>query len=203
LTEHAFAAPGRLLDPEVLRRITPEGGNDALQGSNLKLLTQLVDLGVFQRLAEAGQLRGRGAVYLGVDLLSDLNGALFAELAAANVEIGFYRRELQRSYVVLLVTLAQAKEREGRAGRKPEYPAPDRLPTARGEPLAQESLSSDLANAGRESRTAQGRPSEFRAAVREAARELSRRIESAQERVRDRATAAHLADLRQELGTIP
>jgi hypothetical protein len=202
LSERAFAGPGRLLDAEALRRIAPAGGPDAVQGSNLKLLTQLIDPEVFQRLAEAGTLGGRGDAYLGVDLLSDLNGALFTELGGGEIEVDFYRRELQRSYVTLLATLARAEEAERKLDRKPGYRPPDRLPTLRLGPLPSEMLSSELSTAGREARLARGRPSEFRAAVRDAALGLSRRIEAAQPKVRDRATAAHLADLLGELGKI-
>jgi hypothetical protein len=202
LCEHAFASPGRLLDADVLLRIAPEGTADVLQGSNLKLLAQLLDPSVFQRLAEAQTLRAGRDAYLGLDLLSDLNGALFAELSGAQVEIGLYRRDIQRNYVTLLVSLFQEKAEERKPAHKPGYRPPDQLPELRREPLVVGALSSELGTAGREARLARGRPSEFRAALRSAAQALSRRIELAQSKARDRATAAHLTDLLKELGTI-
>jgi hypothetical protein len=205
LCARAFASPGRLLDPEVLLRSAPEGWADAVQGSNLKLLTQLIDPGVFQRLSEAQALRTPTGAYLGVDLLADLNDALFSELADADIAIGLYRREIQRSYVTLLVALAREKEEPGkpmrRPYRSPDQP-PDRLPAGHGPALMQDGAPPDLAAAGRASRLAPGHPSEFRAALLDAAQTLSRRIKGAQPKVHDRATAAHLADLLKALGEI-
>lgn len=205
LCARAFASPGRLLDPEVLLRAAPEGWADAVQGSNLKLLTQLIDPGVFQRLSEAQALRTPTGAYLGVDLLADLNDGLFSELADADIAIGLYRREIQRSYVTLLVALAREKEEPGkpmrRPYRSPDQP-PDRLPAGHGPALMQDGAPPDLAAAGRASRLAPGHPSEFRAALLDAAQTLSRRIKGAQPKVHDRATAAHLADLLKALGEI-
>jgi hypothetical protein len=59
---------------------------------------------VFQRMAEAATLPGAAGTYQGVDLLLDLNEGLFRELKQANPVIDLYRRELQRSYVNLLVS---------------------------------------------------------------------------------------------------
>ncbi len=202
LNRHAFGGAGRLLDPAVLRRIAPQGAADALQGSNLELLQQLVDPAVFQRLTEASLLDLRGDAYLGVDLLDDLNHGLFAELGGANIEIGPYRRAVQRNYVTLLGTLGRPKERDEAAIRKPKGRPPDQLPRLRSEPLPPAILASDLAKAAREARSGQGRPSEFRAAVRAAALDLSAWIEAAQEKAHAPATAAHLADLLYELRTL-
>jgi hypothetical protein len=197
LNQRAFAGPGRLLDPEVLLRIKPEGGPDVLQGSNLKLLSQLLDPGVFHRLADAPPLRGHEG-YAGVDLLSDLSDGLFAELGGRQVEVGVYRRELQRGYVGLLVTLAREPPAERKRQAEPALRSPGAFPEAR--TTAQRgALSSELEAAGREARLARGRPSEFRAAVRSEAQQLTRRIEAAQPKAKDRTAAAHLADLLVEL----
>jgi hypothetical protein len=48
-------------------------------------------------------------------------------------------------------------------------------------------------------RSVPDRPSEFRAAVRAAAEDLSQYIREAAERTRDRVTAAHLAELLRKL----
>ena len=53
LLERAFPTPTALLAPEVLRRIVPAGGAAPLHGSNLELLRQLIDPGVFERMTEA------------------------------------------------------------------------------------------------------------------------------------------------------
>ena len=69
LIERGFTRPDALLDPQVLWRIAPYGGADALQDTNQKLLAQLVNEDVFHRMAEAatfpgavGTLPGCGAV---------------------------------------------------------------------------------------------------------------------------------------------
>jgi hypothetical protein len=201
LNERAFAGPAHLLDPEVLQRIKPEGGPDALRGSNLKLLSQLVDPGVFQRLAEAPLLRRHQQGYAGVDLLTDLNDGLFAELGSRDVDIGIYRRDLQRSYVTLLVALAQEAPPERKPEAKPDHRPADGFPAASTTPRPW-ALSSELEAAGREARLARGRPSEVRAAVRSAAQQLARRIDEARSKAKDRTTAAHLGDLLVELRTL-
>ena len=96
------------------------GWLDPLQGSNIKLLEQLLDPGVFHRLAEAtiwaspySGYTSTPTPYLGPDLLRDLNERLFEELSQPRVEIGFYRRELQRNYIHVLVS-GKEGETEGK-----------------------------------------------------------------------------------------
>jgi len=197
LAERAFATPARLLDPDVLRRIMPVGGSDLLQGSNVKLLERLLDPGVFQRLGEATLLAPDATPYLGPELLRDLNDGVFEELARAPVEVGFYRRELQRNYVQLLVSFTQARPEPRRVPQQDT----DAWPV---EPWVQADLrtpglDSRLAASARDLRSVPDRPSEFRAAVRAAAEVLSQHIREAAERTRDRVTAAHLAELLRKL----
>ncbi len=47
LVDRGFIEPKPLLDPDVLNRITPTGGTDPLQGSNVDLLRRLIDPAVF------------------------------------------------------------------------------------------------------------------------------------------------------------
>ena len=193
LVARGFATPARLLDPNVLRRIVPDGGSDPLQGSNLKLLQRLLDPGLLQRLAGATLLLPGATPYLGPDLLHDLDQGLFEELRRLPVEVGFYRRELQRNYVQLLVAYTRG------------MPTPQPVPAKDVDAWPLESraqagpsssgLYSELAAAARDFRSTAERPSEFRAAARTAAEELSQRIKEASERTRDRVTAAHLAEL--------
>ena len=104
LLDRGFTRPDALLDPQVLWRIAPYGGSDAIQDTNQKLLLQLVDRDVFQRMSEAATFPGADGTYQGVDLLLDLNEGLFRELSQAHPVIDLYRRDLQRSYVNLLVS---------------------------------------------------------------------------------------------------
>jgi hypothetical protein len=60
-------------------------------------------------------------------------------------------------------------------------------------------LSSPLAETAQQYKSAKGRPSEFRAALRRGVKDLATRIDAALAKVRDVDTAAHLKDLRAEL----
>ena len=104
LIERGFVRPAALLDPELLWRMAPNGGADALQDTNQALLEQIIDSGVFQRMAEAESFPGARGSYQGADLLRDLNQGLFSELKQPEPVIDLYRRELQRRYVGLLVS---------------------------------------------------------------------------------------------------
>mgnify|MGYP001331166450 CR=1 FL=1 len=103
LLERGFTRPDALLDEQVLWRIAPYGRTDALQDTNVKLLAQIVDQDVFQRMAEGATFPGAVGSYQGVDLLLDLNEGLFRELKQAQPGIDLYRRDLQRSYVSILM----------------------------------------------------------------------------------------------------
>jgi hypothetical protein len=104
LLERGFTRPDALLDPEILWRVAPYGGTDALQDSNQKLLAQLVDRDVFHRMAEASTFPGTAGSYQGAELLRDLNDGLFSELKQTRPVIDLYRRDVQRAYVELLVS---------------------------------------------------------------------------------------------------
>jgi hypothetical protein len=110
LLERGFTRPDALLDPQVLWRMAPYGGADALQDTNQKLLAQLVNEDVFHRMAEAATFPGAVGTYQGADLLYDLNDGLFIELMQARPVIDLYRRDLQRAYVKLLVSSLSSSE---------------------------------------------------------------------------------------------
>jgi len=110
LLERGFTRPDALLDPQVLWRLAPHGGANALQDTNKKLLAQLVNEDVFHRMAEAATFPGAVGAYQGVDLLLDLNDGLFSELKQARPTIDLYRRDLQRGYVTLLVSSLSSSE---------------------------------------------------------------------------------------------
>jgi hypothetical protein len=202
LLDSAFTKPKALLDPDVLMRIAPTGGADPLQGSNVKLLSQLLRPSVFNRMAEAKALAPAKPAYGGIDMLRDLNQGLFAELKDAQPVIDYYRRTLQRNYVTLLMVSSGAADDPQEASSsiddgqvevgsaRPRRPAVSR-------DLAY--LSSPLADTARQFKFAKGRPSEFRAALRRGVSDLIARIDAAVAKVRDVETASHLKDLRAEL----
>ena len=69
--------------------MAPYGGADAVQDTNQKLLAQLIDKDVFNRMAEAATFPGAVGTYQGADLLRDLNDGLFSELKQARPVIDF------------------------------------------------------------------------------------------------------------------
>jgi hypothetical protein len=201
LVSKAFSKPDALLDPEVLMRIAPTGGADPLQGSNVKVLSQVLRPSVFHRMAEAKALSPGKPGYTGIDMLKDLNEGLFAELKEGRPAIDFYRRTLQRNYVMLLLVGSGAIEDPQSASSNLDDAQGDRgsvrVRRTPSHDLAY--LSSPLAETAQQYKAAKGRPSEFRAALRRGVSDLAARIDAAMAKVRDLDTAAHLKDLRVEL----
>jgi hypothetical protein len=196
LIERAFARPTALLDRRILDRIEPTRADDPVQGSNADLLVHLLDAGVFARMSEASE-RGPGR-YLGLDMLHDLNHALFAQLTSRTPSIDLFQRDLQRAYVSQLLVGAGAirdptasddggaqnidtQSRSAQRGRKAKR------------------AFSDLAELAQQMRVGEGAPNEFRASLRAGIAELSKQIETALPKVKDAGTAAHLRDLRERL----
>ena len=190
LLERAFPTPLVLLDPEVLRRVVPAGGTAPLQGSNLELLRQLIDPGVFERLTEAGGVNG---AYLAADLLADLNRGLFGELDDAAPQVDAYRRELQRNYVGVLLATDQQPPADLQQGRRIDIEPPLAAPPTRA------GFTTQLADFGVRQRGQRKPPSEFYTAVREAVARLCDKIALALPRAQDGPTRAHLQALDSQL----
>ena len=99
-----FVRPNALLDEQVLWRLAPYDAAAALQNTNESLLKQLVDPDVFHRMAQAASSPSATGSDQGADLLVDLNDGLFLELQQPRPSIDLYRRDLQRTYVSLLLS---------------------------------------------------------------------------------------------------
>jgi hypothetical protein len=170
----------------------------------VQLLRQLVDPGVFQRMAEAQALDPARESYIGLDLLSDLNQGLFLELDAARPSIEMYRRELQRNYItLLLITSGTVPDPQSASNAiQAQYLDADALMIEARHLSSERSAASPLADVGQQFRRDRGRPSEFRAALRSSVAKLYARIEAAIKRVKDPATRAHLRDLASDLARI-
>ncbi len=204
LLDRAFATPTALLDPDVLYRIGPSVGASALQGSNVQLLRKLIDGGVFERMAEARELDPAPKGYTGIDMLYDLNDGLFRELQAPVPVIDLYRRNLQRTYVLLLLVAAGVENdpqapSKGIESRNVDADVPGaqerQVPVSR----AASSPLSDVAQLyGKD-----GFPSEFRAALRLGAVDLQSKIDGAIARVKHPGTLALLRELKARLERMP
>ncbi len=206
LLDKAWTTPRALLDPDVLLRIAPAGGADALHGANVQLLRQILEPNVFQRMAEARNAAPQGKSYLGMDMLIDLNDGLFRELEGKKPLIELYRRELQRNYVtLLLVATGTTNDPQGSSTAIDMRQLLDdgSVHASRNAFLMKRSLSSPLADVARDYRRERGRPSEFRAALRSGVSHLYAKIDEALKRAKDAETVAHLRDLRSELAKVP
>ena len=206
LVDRAWTTPQPLLDSEVLRRIGPSGGTDALQGANVQLLRQVLDSGVFQRMAEARHAEPSGKGYVGMDMLVDLNDGLFKELTGKKPVVDLYRRELQRNYVtLLLVATGATNDPQGQSNSiDMKKLLDDGSIHGHGRDLSvTRTASSPLADVAKEYRRERGRPSEFRSSLRSGVAHLYAKIDDAIKRTKDTETSAHLRDLRAELGKVP
>jgi hypothetical protein len=203
LVDRAFVTPTPLLEPDVLFRMAPYGGASALQGSNVQLLRKLIDGGVIERMAEARELDPAIKGYSGIDMLYDLNDGLFRELEARVPVIDMFRRNLQRNYVLLLL-VAAGVENDPQAPSKSIDRSIDAAEP--GVPVRQteatRAASSPLSEVAQLYRK-DGYPSEFRAALRLAAIDLSSKIDGAIERAKHPATLALLRELRAKLEHMP
>ena len=198
LVRGAFITPTGFLDINLLRRVAPSGATNALQGSNLALLSKLLNPEVFFRMAE-NEAVNPGASFTGIDLLKALNNGLFEELDAKRPVVNLYRRELQRNYVMLLlVKVGAASDPQGCHALIRSSLIGLCNPLRQVE-RSTEWLSSPLEEAALQYRTSRRRPSEFRAALRDGLIHLSVKIDQALKRVKDPRTAAHLRDLGAEL----
>lgn len=203
LLERAFSTRQVLLDPDVLGRITPFGQADALQGSNVQLLSRLIAPAVFERMAESAERGDASAGYTGSDLLRDLNDGLFAELRQARPQITLYRRQLQRNYIRLLLAASGAisagedatSDIDDDGGWDREQGGRKRRGAKR---TIAASITSTLAETGAQYRSGSG-PSEFRVAARAGLEHLREKLDKALAKVRDPVVRAHLKDLRAEL----
>jgi len=208
LVDRAFIEPKPLLDPDVLNRITPKGGADVLQGSNVDLLNRLVDPDVFKRMMAASS-QGNGR-YTGLELLYDLNDGVFSELQAKAPVISPYRRQVQRSYVTVLLVATGAindpsSSRNIQAEKSLDSDQVDSgsKRAAKSDLRATRSFDSALAGVGEQYTSSGDSLSEYRAVIRTAVAALYKQIDAALASVQDVDTQMHLRLVRAELANVP
>jgi hypothetical protein len=101
LLDNAFATPTKLLNPGLVNQFKFTGtANDLAQQQRL-LLASLLSTGRLSRLADA-ELLNPDKAYTAVELVSDLQDGLFAELKTDAPKIDPLRRKLQRAYLDIL-----------------------------------------------------------------------------------------------------
>jgi len=118
LNENVFKTPDWLLPVEILRKVEPTSGQARVAALQQGVLNNVLSAARMARLQEHEAILG-GQAYAIPQLLADVRGGLFTELAAAaDVKVDPYRRNLQRAYVELL------------GGRLAAAPAAAAAPTA-------------------------------------------------------------------------
>ncbi len=207
LIDRAFATPTALLDKDILWRIGPGGGEDAVQGANVRLLQTLIRPEVFVRMVEAGQLRTSGKPYMGLDMLEDLNKGIFRELDQGVPTIEPFRRQLQRNYVTLLLVAVGTADDPESLSRGITRDIDGEARKWDGEAIRMQAQNrqfvyaySSLADTGQQYRNQSRRASEMRLALRWAVEDLVEKIDLAmKKKLDDPETWGHLRDLRADL----
>jgi len=125
-------------------------------------------------------------------------------LKSTKPRIDLYRRDLQRNYVVLLLVASGAiSDPQSSSNSIDDSRHVDAsvwaLETRHVD--SARAAASPLADVAQQTRR-DGRPSEFRSALRAGVADLYAKIEAALKRVKDPATAAHLKELRSELAKL-
>jgi len=103
LNENVFKTPTWLAPVDILRKIEPTSGQARLAALQSRVLGGVLAAARLTRLEEHEAILGDKA-YTIVQLLADLRAGIFTELSADSVRIDAFRRNLQRSYVDLLVS---------------------------------------------------------------------------------------------------
>jgi hypothetical protein len=98
LIENALQTPIFMIQPEILRRIEPEGVLSRINSSQRSVLNSLLSTSRFERLTEQGAIDGEKA-YPAEEFLSDLRQGIWSEVYSAPKEIDAFRRNLHRSYL--------------------------------------------------------------------------------------------------------
>ncbi len=104
LLKEGFSTPTWLLRTDILRLVEPSGVSDRVMASQRSVLNNLVTDSRLNRMAELETLYPASQVYRVTDMLSDLRRGIWSELRSSNITIDLYRRNLQRTYVDVMVT---------------------------------------------------------------------------------------------------
>ncbi len=101
LNQNIFQTPAWLFPADILRKLEPTSGQARLASLQQNVLNSLLRQNRVGRLQEHEAILGDQA-YTVAQLLADLRGGVFSELAADQPKIDPYRRNLQRAYIELL-----------------------------------------------------------------------------------------------------
>jgi hypothetical protein len=103
LVDSAFTTPVWLIDPDILRRIEPNGALTRIRNSQAAVMSQLLNDQRFARLIEQQTIDGSSA-YTAAELLATVRKGVWKELESPTVKVDAYRRNLQNAYLELVNT---------------------------------------------------------------------------------------------------
>ena len=153
--------------------------------------------------------QGKGR-YTGLELLYDLNNGLFSELSMKAPVVDPYRRQVQRSYVTVLLTAtgtindpAQSSASIESANLDTETPDSGSQRKATTNLRATRSFDSALAGVGQQYSGGADALSEFRAILRTAVASLYKQVDAALAATEDTDTQMHLRLIRAQLADVP
>jgi hypothetical protein len=98
LLDNGFHVPKWALNPEILRRIEPDGAVARIRTAHQRILNSLLNPSRLNRMVDQEALTGPAAYALG-DLLSDLRGGIYGEFGAPKVQVNAFRRNTQRLFL--------------------------------------------------------------------------------------------------------
>lgn len=101
LLDNGFHVPKWALNPEILRRIEPDGAVARVRTAHQRILTSLLAPTRLNRLVDQEALTGPAAYSL-ADLLADLRAGIYSELGAPKVQVNAFRRNTQRLFLEAL-----------------------------------------------------------------------------------------------------
>lgn len=101
LLEKGLDTPKWALNPEILRRIEPDGVLSRMRTAHTQVLSQMLTASRMGRLIEQEALEGAKA-YPPAEFLADVRKGVFQELASPQVKIDAFRRDTQRAYLTLM-----------------------------------------------------------------------------------------------------
>jgi hypothetical protein len=169
-----FQTPTWLLDPQILRRLEPDGAVARINITQRGILNFMMDDNRLARLVEYEAQPGTVRPYPLPEYLADMRTGIWSELSAGSVRVDAYRRGLQRIYLEMVAQKLSANP-----------PTTPRI--------------SSSAQTG-QSFTAAARPStDAKALLRMEMRTLDAALATAQGKAGDTVTRAHLADARWQI----
>ena len=113
LNKQLFQTPTWLLDQNILNKINPDSGVEAMKSLQGGILNSLLDGDRLVRLLETSSLDKKN--YSVDELMSDLQKGIFTELNT-NAPIDIYRRNLQKLYVNNLIDALDNEDKKSASG---------------------------------------------------------------------------------------